>query len=75
MNRLVIVKWEDTYASTGWESEPLDIVAIKSVGWLIYKDKKRIVLSSMVGSSGLLDHNCQQAIPRGCIQSIRQLEE
>ena len=71
---LVLVKWQDTFADVGWGTEELSPVKVNSVGWLIHKDKNKIVISSMVGTAGLEDYNCRQAIPRGCITSITNLE-
>ncbi len=75
MMKLVKVDWIDTFATVGWTDEPTDVVNMKSVGWLIRKDKRRVVLAGMIGSQGMSDYNSQQAIPRGCIISIKELAE
>ena len=72
--KLVLIKWEDTFADVGWSGKELDTVRINSVGWVLSKDKNKIVISSMVGTAGLMDFNCRQAIPRGSIKSIKYLE-
>ncbi len=72
MMKIVKVAWRDSFALVGWGDEPADITNIESVGWLIHKNKERVVLAGMVGSGG---YNNQQAIPRGCIISIKELAE
>ena len=67
--------WEDTFADVGWSDDKLTTVKVASVGWLISKDKDKVVLSSMIGTAGLGDFNCRQAIPRGCIKKITILKE
>ncbi len=71
--KLVEVKWEDTFADVGWGGKELKPVSVISVGWLLIKDKDKVVLASMIGTAGLDDYNCKQAIPRGCIKSIRDI--
>ena len=71
---LVLVEWQDTLADVGWSTEELNLIKVSSVGWLVYKDKGKIVISSMIGTAGLEDYNCRQAIPKGCITSITKLE-
>ena len=73
--KLIKVDWEDTLADVGWSDDRLTTVKVASVGWLIHKDKDKVVLSSMIGTAGLEDFNCRQAIPRGCIKKITILKE
>ena len=70
--KIVKVLWKDSLAFIGWADEPIDTTDIESVGWLIHKNKERVVLAGMVGSG---EYNNQQAIPRGCIISIKELAE
>ncbi len=73
--KLVKISWEDTFADVGWSDDQLTTVKVASVGWLISEDKDKVVLSSMIGTAGLEDFNCRQAIPRGCIKKIVTLKE
>ncbi len=73
--KLVKIDWEDTFADVGWSDDQLTTVKVASVGWLISEDKDKVVLSSMIGTAGLTDFNCRQAIPRGCIKKIVTLKE
>ena len=72
--KLVKIDWEDTFADVGWSNDKLSPIKVASVGWLICKDKDKVVISSMVGTASLQDFNCRQAIPRGCIKKITTLE-
>ncbi len=72
MMKIVKVCWRDAFAFIGWADEPIDTANVESVGWLIHKDKQKVVLAGMVGSD---EYNNQQAIPRGCIISIKELAE
>ena len=45
--KLIKVDWEDTFADVGWSDDKLTTVKVASVGWLIRKDKDKMVLSSM----------------------------
>ena len=73
--KLVKIDWEDTFADVGWSNDDLSPVRVASVGWLIRKEKDKVVISSMIGTAGLEDFNCRQAIPRGCIKKITTIEE
>ncbi len=73
--KLVLVEWDDTLADIRWARiEDLNTAPMVSVGCLVREDDKKIVLSSMFGREGIGDHNCVQAIPRGCVKKIRQLK-
>ncbi len=72
MMKIVKVHWRDSFTCVGWADEPCGTADIESVGWLIHKNKQRVVLAGMVGSG---EYNNQQAIPRGCIVSIKELAE
>ena len=72
--KIVLVEWEDTFADVGWAEDDLNPIIVHSVGWVIRKDKRKILLAGMIGTAGLEDKNCRQAIPRGCIRKIQELE-
>lgn len=72
--KIVIVQWDDTFADVGWSNNELNPISIASVGVIIQEDDKKVVLAGMVGTAGLEDYNCRQAIPRGCIKRIRYLK-
>ncbi len=74
---LVVVEWEDTTSSSGWDYEEDryndPTAVIFTVGWQIKSHRDRLILSSQ--------HNKRDnqiggtwVIPRGCIKSIRRLE-
>ena len=54
--KLVKIDWEDTFADVGWSNDDLSPVRVASVGWLIRKDKDKVVISSMIGTAGLDDY-------------------
>ena len=71
--RLVQVEWADTTTHSAWACskdvvKSTGVTHCSSVGWLIHKDKERILLTSMVGGYG--DTSCHQSIPRGCVKEI-----
>ena len=74
MMKKVEITWSDTSASTGWyHRESLatqKCVVCKSIGYLVHKDKERVVLSGMMGDE---EFNSIQYIPKGCIKEIRQI--
>ena len=72
--KLVKVEWEDTVARNYWSDiGDLHVSKVSSVGFLVGKDKRKIILSGMNSKDG--QHNCTQVIPRGCITKITELKE
>ena len=73
---LVKVYWKDTCTDDRWmdfkDAAREKSIACCNVGWLLRKDKKEIVLTSMRHSkrSGFY-----VPIPRGCVTAIRKLEK
>ena len=75
---LLIVEWDDISATSGWKSEdnvdkecnPLRSV---TVGWRMKSDRKTL----RVASTRTEDGRCSDvnAIPRGCIVSIKRLSD
>ena len=72
--KIVKVEWKDTCTLNGWDSEPLETSPILSVGWIVRKTRSTVELAGMKHKD-TIDYNCRQAIPRGCIISIKELEE
>jgi len=72
-NPLVIVTWLDTVESSQWmnaeEIYEVSCVECRTVGWVIRKTEKNIVLASTRSD---LESNVI-SIPIGCIESIRYL--
>lgn len=75
--KLVIVTWEDIVVTNGWnvaeEAIATEPELVKSVGWVLYEDSRKIILSHGTGSSD--DHNPTSTIPKGCVTDIKVLEE
>ena len=76
--KLVKVDWEDTLGDIGWKNSK-DVAMLhpwlcSTVGWLVHKDTKRIIVCSSLSKDGELwnDHN---SIPKGCITKITPLRE
>jgi hypothetical protein len=70
---LVEVEWVDVLATCGWEKlEEVNIPTLKTYGYLVYKDKDSIKVSSTKDEGG--DWFATHAFPRGCVKKIRPLE-
>ncbi len=75
---LVYVAWEDAEHEGGW-SDAGDEVAhrlgiIVSIGWLIHKNKQRIVLASSLAATTTQIGN-KQYIPVGQIVKVRKMRQ
>lgn len=71
--KLVLVEWVDSTSSTGWENDPdLELSICKTVGYLTRKTKEKVVLAQSISDNNNVDNKF--AIPRGCIQSIKELK-
>jgi hypothetical protein len=69
--RKVIVKWRDAIHGAGWQdSSDTEDDTVHSVGWIISKTKKLILLAQSIGC-GLHANTIQIPVPM--IQSIRTL--
>ncbi len=75
-NDLLLIEWDDAITSHGWENreEVLRVASCRSVGWLLYKDKKQVLLAS-TSSSSVDTVNNHIAIPLGGIKKIRRLTD
>ena len=80
---IVEVDWVDSMSASGWRSAKevakysAEAQAIKSVGYMLTKDRKKVIL---VGSLDAIDHdgevqqfNHYHEIPRGCVKRIRRI--
>lgn len=70
--KLVQIKWNDAYMSCGWDTEPPTTVLVKSVGYLIKKTKKKIVLAS---SKGRFSNKVYLVIPTDWIIKVVLLKK
>lgn len=74
--RLVMVTWRDACSIDGWRSpadEDFDTADVVSVGWLLERTKKKIVLASSMCSEGGV--NSVVVIPTPWVGSVRKLKE
>ena len=75
---LVEVVWHDAAGETGWESlydaQQADIVECTTLGYLIKKDRRRVVIaSSLRGDGARVEHTT--TIPRTWVVEITHLKE
>jgi len=70
--KLVEVEWVDIFATSGWEKiEEVNPPCFYTYGYLVYKDKDTIKVSSTKDESG--DWFATHAFPRGCVKKVRPL--
>ena len=77
--KLVLVEWEDSISRGGWQGiedynsgEPAQC---RTVGWMTLKDRRKVCLI-MTQTGGSVEPVLDAlTIPRGCIKSIKYLEE
>lgn len=78
----VEVIWDDAKCETGWMpenemEEPGEEIAY-SVGWLVQKTKKHLVIGASISlneDDGVYHFNNRQQIPRGMVKSIKVLKK
>lgn len=73
--RKVEIIWEDSFFGVGeWlsleELKKLPLAQCRSSGYLLYKDRKKVIL---ILSAGNGTGSQPIAIPRGCIKQIKEL--
>ena len=76
MAKIVEVIWEDSCSIANQWMRPngeLEPSHCKSVGYLVSKNKKRIVIAQNYNDESGEVHN-QFIIPKGCIRSIREIK-
>lgn len=74
---LLIIEWDDISAYSNWIDENEDISKTEpihciSVGWKLKANRKYLVIASTRSGEGRCTD--REAIPRGCIRSIRRIE-
>lgn len=72
---LVEVEWRDAAGHLSWfeEGKSGELAACVSVGYIIERTKRKIVLAQTVGSSfGRVMTTGHQAIPAGCVVRVRR---
>ena len=77
MVKMVEIRWHDSCAAGGgWEHidnlSTMTLSTCRSVGYLVLKDKQKIVLAQSYAKNDTELMNVI-AIPRGCVESIREL--
>lgn len=68
---IVKVCWVDSFATTGWDYNDINLPVCQHVGFLHKRKRDRYVIArgySDCGPEGLF------AIPRGCIQNVEVIE-
>ncbi len=77
---LVLVEWEDSATHCCWnpvdECREMTTAKCQTVGWIVHKNKERVVLTSSLNKEPDVHRNCDHRtmIPRGCVKVIRRLE-
>jgi hypothetical protein len=67
--KLVLVQWDDAASVTSaWQKE-VGVVGCETVGFLVKKDKKEVVIAHTLASDG--DFGGKFAIPRGMVKVIK----
>lgn len=70
--RVVQVEWEDSACTRGWNvRQDYESFSISSIGYLVAKDKKGIVVSTSVSETGNVDN--QLHIPKSAIRKFKYL--
>ena len=75
--KLTLVEWTDAVTDNGWEvgSGTSNLDAVTSIGYLIYKDKEKIILAGDVSydKDRLLHTNRRISIPNKWIVNITEI--
>ena len=73
--KIVEVEWEDSCTEGGWQRKGIakehTVSKCKTAGYLLSKNKERVVISQSMSDTGNVAE--QIAIPRKCINSIKEL--
>ena len=76
LDQVVIVDWTDACGSPGWgdreEFEAIDGIAVRSVGFLLRKDKRFITLMQTQSIEGGM--NASITIPAGWVKMIHKIK-
>ena len=73
--RLVEVTWMDASSDDDWkdsDDEPVALVTCRTVGWLIRRDDKRLVVVQTITDDD--GRGNEWSIPAGCVKKVRRLE-
>ena len=74
----VYIEWTDAYTRDGWDSservvEGCDsLMLCKSIGWLVSKNKKRVIISHTFNTDSLM--GCLH-IPMACVKKIKVIDK
>ena len=73
----VFVTWHDSAHAPGWDPrdlhEGLTPALVHSVGFLLRRDKKSLVLAMSAQQAGSTRFANSLVIPRACVSSVRRL--
>lgn len=73
---LVQVTWSDAMGQAGWirpeDAAELEPVVVHTVGWLVFKSKKKVVLVGSHNDAG--DYGDPTVIPTDWVLKIRRLK-
>ena len=78
-DRIVLVEWEDTAASHGWQTKADDEIApamIRSVGFVLEDSERGVnIMESFTVSMTAAEknHGCNNFIPRSAIRKVTEL--
>jgi hypothetical protein len=74
---LVRVEWDDAWGSVSWT--PIEVLketekpaSIITVGWLLLKDKEKLVVATTIDEENETACLCM-TIPRGCVKGMVRL--
>ena len=71
MEKLIRVEWHDAASTSSHWQDEITVASVVSVGFLIEKDRKQIVMALSRAADG--DYGGKFAIPRGFVKSIQNL--
>jgi hypothetical protein len=72
--KLVVITWRDIVAYSDWTPvKDVKIPVLKTIGYLIKKDKDQIILAHTQDEKG--EWFGLDAYPRGCVSDIKPISE
>jgi len=70
INDPVIVTWRDIIATAGWEEEP-EIPTLVNIGWLVSRDKDKIVIAGCRNQEG--EYAAFHCFPSGAVVLLERI--
>jgi hypothetical protein len=79
---LVVVKWRDIIATSGWEKEP-KIPTFYTVGWLVRENKDEIVIAGTLDPDDFTEESSENppvpygfhSFPAGVVLSVQRIAQ